>query len=148
MKILLTFFLFIMTACNSVYGDNTTMNNLNTLNTTINVKIKDKEYKLKLYDNQTAKDFFTLLPLTVSMNDLNSNEKYHNLSKNLTTQSSRVGSIKTGDFMLYGSNCLVLFYESFSTSYSYTKIGYIENTSGLKDTLGRGSVQITFSVNN
>ena len=145
MKILLTFFLFIITACNSVYGDNTTMNNLNT---SINLKINNKEYKLILYDNQTAKDFLAMMPLTITMNDLNANEKYHNLSKNLTTQSSRVGSIKTGDFMLYGSNCLVLFYESFSTSYSYTKIGYIENASGLKNTLGRGSVQITFSVNN
>ena len=146
MKILLTFFLFIITACNSVYGDNT--NTMNTLNTTVNLKINNKEYKLILYDNQTAKDFLAMMPLTITMNDLNANEKYHNLNKTLTTQSSRVGSIKTGDFMLYGGNCLVLFYESFSTSYSYTKIGYIENVSGLKDTLGRGSVQITFSVNN
>ena len=144
---LLIFYIMSSIACNSVYGDNTTMNNLNTLNTTINVKIKDNEYKLKLYDNQTAKDFFTLLPLTVSMNDLNSNEKYYNLSKNLTTKTENIGSIKTGDFLLYGNNCIVLFYESFRTSYSYTRLGYIENTEGLKETLGRGSVEITFSVN-
>lgn len=144
-RYLLSLLAFAIIACNSVYGDNTL--NMNTLNTTINLKINDKEYKLILYDNQTAKDFLAMMPMTITMNDLNANEKYYNLNKNLTTQSSRVGSIKIGDFMLYGSNCLVLFYESFSTSYSYTKIGYIENTSGLKDSLGRGSVKITFSAN-
>ena len=33
--------------------------------------------------------------------------------------------------MLYGNNCLVVFYKSFNTSYSYTKIGHIENLSDL-----------------
>ncbi|MEI0611940.1 cyclophilin-like fold protein [Brachyspira pilosicoli] len=144
MKILLSFLIFIMTACNSIYGDSATMN---TLNNYVNLRINNKEYKLILYDNDTARDFLKMLPLTITMNDLNSNEKYYNLSSTLTTKSERVGSIKRGDFMLYGNNCLVLFYESFSTSYSYTKIGYIENTDGLKDSLGRGSIAITFSAN-
>ncbi|TXJ37376.1 cyclophilin-like fold protein [Brachyspira pilosicoli] len=144
MKILLSFLIFIMTACNSIYGDST---NMNTLNNYVSLKINNKEYKLILYDNDTARDFLKMLPLKITMNDLNSNEKYHNLSSILTTKSERVGSIKRGDFMLYGNNCLVLFYESFSTSYSYTKIGYIENTDGLKDSLGSGSIEITFSAN-
>ena len=144
MKILLSFLIFIMTACNSIYGDSSTMS---TLNNYVTLKINNKEYKLILYDNDTARDFLKMLPLTITMNDLNGNEKYHNLSTTLTTKSERVGSIKRGDFMLYGNNCLVLFYESFSTSYSYTKIGYIENTDGLKDSLGRGSIEIAFSAN-
>lgn len=144
MKILLSFLIFIITACNSIYGDST---NMNTLNNYVSLKINNKEYKLILYDNDTARDFLKMLPLKITMNDLNSNEKYHNLSSILTTKSERVGSIKRGDFMLYGNNCLVLFYESFSTSYSYTKIGYIENTDGLKDSLGSGSIEITFSAN-
>ena len=143
MKILLSFLIFLITACNSIYGDSATMN---TLNNYVALIINSKEYKLILYDNDTARDFLKMLPLTITMNDLNSNEKYYNLSSALTTKSERVGSIKRGDFMLYGNNCLVLFYESFSTSYSYTKIGYIENTDGLKDSLGRGSIEITFSV--
>ena len=144
MKILLSFLIFIMTACNSIYGDNTSMSALNNY---VTLKINNKEYKLILYDNDTARDFLKMLPLTITMNDLNGNEKYHNLSTTLTTKSERVGSIKRGDFMLYGNNCLVLFYESFSTSYSYTRIGYIENTDGLKDSLGRGSIEIAFSAN-
>ena len=144
-KYFLSLLIFITSiSCNSVYGDN--MNNLNILNKSVNIKIKNKEYKLKLYDNQTAKYFLALLPLTVNMNDLNSNEKYHNLSKNLTTKTENIGNIKTGDFLLYGNNCIVLFYESFRTSYSYTRLGYIENTEGLKEALGRGSIEITFSL--
>ena len=38
--------------------------------------------------------------------------------------------------MLYGNNCLVIFYKSFDTSYSYTKIGHIDN---LED-LGTGNI--------
>ena len=44
--------------------------------------------------------------------------------------------------MLYGNNCLVIFYESFSTTYSYTKIGHIENIDNLKENLESGNVEI------
>lgn len=144
-KYLLIFIIANITVCNFIYGDN--ISNMNTLNTSVNLKINNKEYKLILYDNQTAKDFLSMLPLTINMNDLNSNEKYYNLNKTLTMQSTRVESIKTGDFMLYGNNCLVLFYENFKTSYNYTKIGYIENVSELKDSLGRKTVKISFDIN-
>ena len=39
--------------------------------------------------------------------------------------------INAGDIMLYGNNCLVVFYKSFDTTYSYTKIGHIDNLPNL-----------------
>lgn len=33
--------------------------------------------------------------------------------------------------MLYSSDCLVIFYKSFDTNYSYTKIGHIDNLPNL-----------------
>lgn len=140
----LIYLLFLMiTACNFIYGDN----NMNTLNTKVNIKINNKEYKLILYNNQTAKDFLSILPLNINMKDLNNNEKYYNLNQSLTVKSENIGSIKRGDFLLYGNNCIVLFYESFKTSYRYTRIGYIENVSGLKEILGKGNADIVFSIN-
>ena len=44
--------------------------------------------------------------------------------------------------MLYGDNCLVIFYKSFDTSYSYTKIGHINN---LPD-LGNDNVLVKFEM--
>jgi hypothetical protein len=46
--------------------------------------------------------------------------------------------------MLYGNNCVVLFYETFNSSYSYTRIGAIDNPSGLASALGSGDVSVRF----
>ena len=76
------------------------------------------------------------------MEELNGNEKYYYLESMLPSNPTRVEKIESGDIMLYGDNCLVLFYEDFTTSYSYTRIGKIENTEGLKEALGSGNVEM------
>jgi hypothetical protein len=50
--------------------------------------------------------------------------------------------------MLYGSDCLVAFYKSHSTSYQYTSVGKIENASGFAKAVGSGNVKITFQKGN
>lgn len=84
--------------------------------------------------------------MTLSMDDLHQNEKYHYLNKSLPTNSESIGTIEAGDLMLFGNNCIVLFYETFTTSYQYTRIGYLENIDGLKEILGNKSVEITFQA--
>jgi hypothetical protein len=113
-------------------------------NRTIRIRINDRNFSAKLYDNETSRALLARLPMTLDMSDLHSNEKYYYLPYSLPTNSQRVGNINAGDLMLYGSDCLVLFYKSFSTSYSYTKLGYIEDVSGLAAALGSGSVLVTF----
>lgn len=113
----------------------------------ITVTVGESVFSAKLYDNDTANAFFAQLPLTLDMSELNGNEKYYYLADSLPSDSQKVGNINAGDLMLYGSDCLVLFYESFSTSYSYTKLGFIEDVSGLAAALGSGSVQVAFLCN-
>ncbi|WP_400259809.1 cyclophilin-like fold protein [Candidatus Methanomassiliicoccus intestinalis] len=112
---------------------------------TLQLQVGNETFTIVLEDNASATALQNQLPLTVTMSELNGNEKYYYLPESLPTNSQRVGQISTGDFMLYGSDCLVLFYESFSTSYSYTKLGSVEDTAGLAAALGDGKVQVTFS---
>lgn len=115
-------------------------NNMNSME----IIVGNKTFTAALCDNEAAKRFKEQLPMTLNMSELNGNEKYYYLSGSLPTNSSRPSGIHEGDFMLYGNNCLVLFYKSFSTSYSYTPLGRIDDPDGLADALGSGSIQITF----
>ena len=54
--------------------------------------------------------------------------------------------INNGDLMLYGSKTLVLFYQSFSTSYSYTKLGSVDDASSLASALGSGNSIVSFEL--
>ena len=83
--------------------------------------------------------------MTLSMEELNGNEKFKYLDQDLPTKTYKPGTIHAGDLMLYGSDCLVLFYQTFQSGYSYTKIGRILKPQGLKKVLGDGNVKITIS---
>ena len=132
-RFILTFMLFFIN-CNA-FGDN--MQN-------IIITIKNKKYEAILYDNSTTKELIKKFPITITMSDLNGNEKYYNFSKRFSTSSENVANINKGDIMLFGDNCLVIFYKSFSTRYKYTKLGYIKNTEDLENSLGKGDIEITF----
>lgn len=109
------------------------------------IQIGNTSYQVTLYDNATVQALIDKLPLTIEMEELNGNEKYHYFPDSLPSDSRRVGKIKAGDVMLYGSDCLVIFYKGFSTPYSYTPVGRIEDPAGLSQALGSGSVQVKFS---
>lgn len=112
----------------------------------LTVEINGTEYAFNCYDNETAQAFVDMMPLTLDMNELNGNEKYYYFSSALPANSSAVGKINVGDIMLYGDNCLVVFYDSFDTKYSYTKIGHIENCDNLAEIIGSGNAVVNFNV--
>jgi hypothetical protein len=111
---------------------------------TMQMKIGDKIYSVVLQDNSTTKVLQEILPMTVKMSEFNGNEKYYHFRETLPSKPEHIGQIKTGDIMLFGDDCLVVFYKDFKTTYSYTRIGHIENAADLEQMLGRGSVTVTF----
>lgn len=112
----------------------------------ITISVNGTSFAATLADNEAARAFAAMLPLRLDMSEMNGNEKYHYLSENLPTDSYRPGTIQTGDLMLYGSSCVVLFYETFSSGYSYTRLGQIDNPEGLAAALGGGDVSVRFEV--
>ena len=112
----------------------------------LEVVVGDTVFTATFADTQAAREFAQMLPMTVHMSELNGNEKYYYMDDRLTTASIRPGTIETGDLMLYGSDCLVLFYESFSSSYSYTRLGKLDDPSALAAAVGGGNVEVTFRL--
>ena len=112
----------------------------------LNIQIGEMNFSAKLFDNESTQALAAKMPLTLDMSELNGNEKYYFFSESFPAASQKIENIQAGDLLLYGSDCLVLFYEDYKTSYSYTRLGYIENPSGLAGALGNGEVQVIFSL--
>lgn len=106
------------------------------------ININNKKLEIDLENNSTVSALVKMLPLNLPMSDLNSNEKYVYLDESLPTNTYSPKHIEAGDVMLFGDNCLVIFYESFDTSYSYSKIGHINNLPSLDD----GNISISIDV--
>jgi hypothetical protein len=107
--------------------------------------VGERRFVITLAENAAARAFAALLPLTLEMPDLNSNEKHAKLPKTLPADASRPGTIRNGDLMLYGSDTLVVFYLTFESSYAYTRLGRVDHPAGLARALGPRAARITFS---
>ena len=126
---------------------NKVANNTNdTKGTKMKIEIGSKTFDATLFENETAAAFKAMLPLTVDMDELNGNEKKYDFSNSLPTNSFSPSTIKNGDLMIWGDRTLVLFYKTFPTRYSYTKLGRIEDPSGLEAAVGSGNVKVTFRL--
>ena len=111
----------------------------------IKISVGGKIFEAALEDNAAAQEFYKMLPLEIKMNELNGNEKYFRLNKNLPSNDKRAGNISAGDLMLWSSNTVVLFYKNFSSGYSYTRLGKIINPAGLADAAGGGNILVKFT---
>lgn len=131
---------------NLITEETTIRNNNAEMQNKLKIVVGTKTFSATLGDNATATALKKMLPMTLEMIELNGNEKYVRLPSNLPANASNPGTIHAGDLMLYGSSTLVLFYESFSTTYTYTKIGRIDDASGLATALGAGNVKVSFEL--
>ena len=109
------------------------------------MSVGERRFAITLTDGAAARAFAALLPLTLDMSDLNSNEKHASLPRALPASASRPGTIRNGELMLYGTDTLVVFYLTFDSSYSYTRLGRVDDPAGLAQALGPRNVRIRFS---
>lgn len=115
------------------------------INLNLTIEVNGKKYIAKLEDNDTTRAFLKKLPLEVTMNELNGNEKYYRFDDKLPSNPTQVNKINKGDLMLYEDNTIVLFYDTFDTIYKYTKIGNIEENGMLMTNLGKKEIKVKFS---
>ena len=66
-------------------------------NMKINIKISGKTLTATLADNPTARDFVSLLPLKISMNDLFGREKYNDLPRAISETGPGTHGYHVGD---------------------------------------------------
>ncbi len=153
-KYILILFIILLCGCENHFKDNSLINNDETIKKDdvmeeftekINITINNETFSLTLEDNKTTREFIKMLPLNITMNELNGNEKYYYFDNSLPSNPSKVNQIKSGDIMLYGNDCLVLFYDTFKTNYSYTKIGALDNSNNIKNIVGKGNVNVYIS---
>jgi hypothetical protein len=107
--------------------------------------VGERRFAITLADNAAARAFVAQLPLTLEMSELNGNEKHADLPKALPANASRPGTIRNGDLMLYGKETLVVFYSTFNSSYSYTRLGRVDDPSSLAQALGARGIRVMFS---
>lgn len=82
-------------------------------------------------------------PVVIQMSDYSGFEKVGPLGLSLPTSNSQTTTL-AGDIVLYQGNQVVIFYGS--NSWSYTRLGRIEDLTGWEEALGSGDVTVTFSM--
>lgn len=112
----------------------------------IRVKIGDRAFVATLEDNPATAKLRQMLPLMLDMADLNTNEKHVRLPERLPTDLIKPGTIRAGDLLLWGDDTVVLFYKTFRSSYSYTRLGRLDEPTGLAEAAGPGSVMVAFEA--
>lgn len=115
------------------------------MNRKIIVEVNGSRFTATLENNKAADTLAEMIreePVTIRMNDYSGFEKVGSLGTNLPT-SNRQTTTQAGDIVLYQGNQIVIFYDS--NSWSYTRLGKIDDLTGWEDALGSGDVTVTFS---
>jgi hypothetical protein len=99
-----------------------------TSNMKISIKLQDNTLTGTLYDTPTARDFASMLPLTLTLEDYAKTEKVSDLPKKLTIQSAPAGAKPSaGDIAYYAPwGNLALFYKDFDYSEGLIILGKLD----------------------
>lgn len=114
--------------------------------TKMNVEVNGQHFTAALADNEATRALVKMMrekPVVIHMSDYAGFEKVGNLGRRLPASNSQT-TAHAGDIMLYNADQIVVFYGS--NSWSYTKIGRMDDVQGLEAALGSGDTTVTFSI--
>ena len=112
----------------------------------MNVQIGDYTFTATLEQNQAVNELIDMMkegPVTIEMSDYSGFEKVGSLGKRLTTDNHQT-TTSEGDIVLYSGDQIVIFYGS--NSWSYTRIGKVDDLTNWKKALGSGGVTAVFTA--
>jgi hypothetical protein len=112
----------------------------------IRIRINGKEIAATLIDNATSRDFVSLLPLKLKLEDYGETEKISYLPRKLSTEGAPPGSDPSaGDVSYYAPwGNLAIFRKDFRYSSGLIKLGKVD--SGLEALNVPSSVEVTINV--
>ena len=114
--------------------------------TNMNVQVGDVVFSATLEENEAVSALVEMMresPVVIQMSDYSGFEKVGPLGTSLPASNSQT-TTQAGDIVLYNGNQIVIFYGS--NSWSYTRLGHIDNLTGWEEALGSGDVTVTFSL--
>lgn len=112
----------------------------------MNVQVGNSLFTATLEKNAATEAFVEMMeqaPVTIQMSDYAGFEKVGPLGVSLPVSNSQI-TTQPGDIVLYSGNQIVIFYGS--NSWSYTRLGKIDDLTGWQQALGSGDVTVTFSI--
>lgn len=119
---------------------------LNQEDCSLKITIGEHTFYAAFADNPSAEEFRKLLaegPVTITMEDYGGFEKVGPLGTTLTRTDTQI-TTEPGDVILYQGNQITIYYGV--NSWNFTKLAKISDSSGLKDKLGTGTIEATFSL--
>ena len=117
-----------------------------TMTNAMTVTVNGKTFSATLEDHDAANALASMLeegPLTLNLADYGGFEKVGSLGTGLPASDSQTIT-KSGDIVLYNGDQIVIFYGS--NSWSYTRLGRIDDLNGWVEALGSGDVSVTLAL--
>jgi hypothetical protein len=110
----------------------------------IRIDVNGTPVAATLDDNETSREFVSLLPLTLTLEDYNGTEKISNLPAKLSTKGAREGvDPSAGDIAYYAPwGNLAIFYKDFAYSRGLVKLGRLDSRADVFERAGRLRVTI------
>ena len=112
----------------------------------IRIDVESTSITATLDDNETSRDFVSLLPLTLTLKDYAATEKISDLSKRLSAKGAPSGlKPSVGDVTYYAPwGNLAIFHKDFSYSSGLIKLGKIN--SGIETLRCSGPLKATINL--